>query len=308
MITWLNLFEKYRVDRRVLDLYRDELASLDPASRRRTALEEAIRIAERNVHAAERLLAHYGDGVLSPREALRYADERLFLAYRYLYGLTMEATAIEMNISRDTVYRIRRRIVERGTVPTEVLRRFGIADLSMTEGCAASPAVVVTKAGAEADAEGSVNGVTSTVAEADAEDGVKAIAEAKRASLPRDATSECTAGGFSFPNEASACTAGGFSSRDATSEGAAGGFSSRNEASEGTAGGFSSCADTPSESADDVVDVLAACFAGAPGGIPGGLLARLPGGVPDSTAGGSVGVLPKHSAGGTIGFAKHRRG
>ncbi|MGM9648215.1 MAG: hypothetical protein ACI3YH_08805 [Eubacteriales bacterium] len=280
MITWLNLFEKYRVDRRVLDLYRDELASLDPASRRRTSLEEAIRIAERNVHAAERLLAHYGDGVLSPREALRYADERLFLAYRYLYGLTMEATAIEMNISRDTVYRIRRRIVERGTVPTEVLRRFGIADLSMTEGCAVAPAVVVTKAGAEADAEGSVNGVTSNVAEVDAEDGVKAIAEAERASLPRDATSECTAGGFSSPNEAS----------------------------EGTAGGFSSCADTPSESADDVVDVLAACFAGAPGGIPGGLLARLPGGVPDSTAGGSVGGLPKHSAGGTIGFAKHRRG
>ena len=133
MITWLNLFEKYRIDRRVLELYRDEMASLSENSVRRPSLEEAIRRIERNIHAAERLLAHYGEGVLSPREALQYADERLYLAYRYIYGLTMEATALEMNISRDTVYRIRRRIVSREPVPDEVLRRFGIVDLSAGE-------------------------------------------------------------------------------------------------------------------------------------------------------------------------------
>lgn len=130
MITWLNLFEKYRVDLRVLEFYRTELDSLSEQSHRRAAIEEAIDRIEQQLHAAERLLAHYGDGILSPREALHFADERLFLAYRYLYGLTMEATAIEMGISRDTVYRIRRRIVQRGAVPDEVLCRFGVLDLS----------------------------------------------------------------------------------------------------------------------------------------------------------------------------------
>ncbi|MBQ8287271.1 MAG: sigma-70 family RNA polymerase sigma factor [Clostridia bacterium] len=197
MITWLNLFEKYRVDRRVLDLYRDELASLAENSRRRAALEESIRIAERNTHAAERLLAHYGDGVLSPREALHYADERLFLAYRYLYGLTMEATAIEMNVSRDTVYRIRRRIVARGAVPAEDLHRFGIVDLSF-----------------QGDSRiKDTDSACDTVGH-----GEDALHRSAHTSLPR-------------------------------------------------------CAPTASES-DDVADVLAACFAGAPGGIPGALLAR----------------------------------
>lgn len=137
MITWLNVFEKYRVDLRVLEIYRDELATLAEHSHRRTVLEEAIRQVEQHLHAAERLLAHYGDGILSPRLALQYADERLFLAYRYLYGLTMEATALEMGISRDTVYRIRRRVVARGAVPETVLQRFGILDLSAAIGRAA---------------------------------------------------------------------------------------------------------------------------------------------------------------------------
>ena len=134
MITWLNLFEKYRVDLRVLEFYRTELDSLSEHSHRRATMEEAIDRIEQQLHAAERLLAHYGDGILSPREALHFADERLFLAYRYLYGLTMEATALEMGISRDTVYRIRRRIVRRGAVPDEVLRRFGVQDLSAAIG------------------------------------------------------------------------------------------------------------------------------------------------------------------------------
>ncbi len=124
MITWLNLFEKYRIDRRLLDIYRDELASLAENSRRRPALELAIARTERFLHAAERLLAHYGDNATTSREALRYADERLFLAFRYLHGLTMEAAAVEMGISRDTVYRIRRRIQERGSVPSAFIAEY----------------------------------------------------------------------------------------------------------------------------------------------------------------------------------------
>lgn len=124
MITWLNLFEKYRIDRRLLDIYRDELASLAENSRRRSALELAVARTERFLHATERLLAHYGDDASTSREALRYADERLFLAFRYLHGLTMEATAVEMGISRDTVYRIRRRIQERGSVPSAFITEY----------------------------------------------------------------------------------------------------------------------------------------------------------------------------------------
>jgi DNA-directed RNA polymerase specialized sigma subunit len=48
-----------------------------------------------------------------PREACRLSDERLFLTYRYLHDMTMEQTAEAMHVSRDTVYRIRRRIVAR---------------------------------------------------------------------------------------------------------------------------------------------------------------------------------------------------
>lgn len=188
MITWLNLFEKYRIDRRVLELYRDELASLAEDSRRRPPLEEAIGRVEKNIHAAERLLAHYGEGVLSPREALRYADERLFLAYRYVYGLTMEATALEMGISRDTVYRIRRRIIAKGPVPDQVLRRFGIVDLSSAD----------------------------TPISSEDPDTDSASADDSRTSLPRS-----------------------------------------------TVMGTGS---------DDVADVLTACFAGAPCGVPGALL------------------------------------
>lgn len=196
MITWLNLFEKYRIDRRVLELYRDELASLSQDSRRRAPLKEAIVRVEKNVHAAERILAHYGDGILSPREALRFADERLFLAYRYVYGLTMEATALEMGISRDTVYRIRRRIVARGAVPPEVLSRFGIVDLSAAGSCV-PPCEPIEEP-------------TDRIAP-----------PADRVLLPRPAV-----------------------------------------LSHGT---------------DDVADVLAACFAGAPRGVPGALLNRTPG-------------------------------
>ncbi len=124
MTDWIHLFEKYRIDRRLSEIYRSQLEVTDPNSPRYAQLNHSYCRTIHDVHAAERVLSCYGDGVDSPREALRHADERLFLAHRYILGMTMEATAEAMGVSRDTVYRIRRRIVARGAVPPEILSTF----------------------------------------------------------------------------------------------------------------------------------------------------------------------------------------
>lgn len=130
MANWINLFEKYRIDRRLLELHREELAPLSPNAPRRPSLEASVHRLEHDVHAAERVLARYGEGADSARDALRRADERLFLAYHYIRGLTMEDTALKMCLSRDSVYRIRRRIIARGEIPAEYLTEaeFSAAD------------------------------------------------------------------------------------------------------------------------------------------------------------------------------------
>lgn len=117
MANWIALFEKYRIDKRFLKLRLTELAALSEKSPHRPALEDSIQQIQQDLHGAERVLARYGDGATSPRDALRRADERLFLAFHYIRGLTMEDTAMEMCISRDSVYRIRRRVIARGEIP-----------------------------------------------------------------------------------------------------------------------------------------------------------------------------------------------
>ena len=129
MANWINLFEKYRIDRRLLKLRRNELAALSAFSPKRASLESTITQMEKDLHAAERVLARYGDAANSAKDALRRADERLFLAFHYIQGLTMEGTASQMCISRDTVYRIRRRVVSRGEIPAEYLEEAGITYL-----------------------------------------------------------------------------------------------------------------------------------------------------------------------------------
>lgn len=133
MANWISLLEKYRVDRRLLDLRLHELAALSPHSPKRPALLSSVQCVEQDLHAAERALARYGDASTTPRDALHRADERLFLAYRYLCGLTMEKTALAMCISRDSVYRIRRRVVARGEIPAEYLEEE--ATLPSTAAC-----------------------------------------------------------------------------------------------------------------------------------------------------------------------------
>ena len=53
----------------------------------------------------------------SAREALRLDDERVFIECHFITGLSMEATAEAMNVSRDTVYRIARRLRKRDAKP-----------------------------------------------------------------------------------------------------------------------------------------------------------------------------------------------
>ena len=116
---WISLFEKYRIDRQLHSLYCHEYLTLSQSSPRKAALEADIDRLEQSIYFAELLLAHYDSIVTSPKDALRRAEERHFLACHYINGLSMEASASAMNISRDTVYRIRRRIVARGEITPE---------------------------------------------------------------------------------------------------------------------------------------------------------------------------------------------
>lgn len=75
-----------------------------------TPVLDAITELEISLGDTEKELDSYVADAPTPREAAKRADEKLFLTYRYIHDMTMEETAEEMCVSRDTVYRIRRRI------------------------------------------------------------------------------------------------------------------------------------------------------------------------------------------------------
>ena len=58
-------------------------------------------------------LKHYIPYDLPPRLHYKALEEREFLFYRCIKGFTLCATAELMGVSRDTVYRIRRRLTRR---------------------------------------------------------------------------------------------------------------------------------------------------------------------------------------------------
>lgn len=117
MKDWISLFETYKIDGRLLASYQRELSTLSNDSPRRQPLISVIEKIEKKQRALEALLDVYDDRSTSAREAVRRSEERLFLTYHYVRGMTMEETADEMKVSRDTVYRIRRRIVSRADAP-----------------------------------------------------------------------------------------------------------------------------------------------------------------------------------------------
>ena len=111
MHDWLSYLETYRSNR---NLYESVISGRQDA--KSECSPEKARLAEKlraSVLEAEQRLENYISSDLSPREAAMQADEKLFLSYRYIYGMTMMETAYAMSVSRDTVYRIRRRILSR---------------------------------------------------------------------------------------------------------------------------------------------------------------------------------------------------
>ena len=112
MHDWLSYLETYRSNK---NLYESVIAGRSAlpcceCSPEKAKLAEKLRT---SVIEAEERLENYIGSDLSPREAAMQADEKLFLSYRYIYGMTMMETAHAMSVSRDTVYRIRRRILAR---------------------------------------------------------------------------------------------------------------------------------------------------------------------------------------------------
>jgi DNA-directed RNA polymerase specialized sigma subunit len=116
MSNWLLTFENYRSDQTLLATlntqlrvllddygYSRENAQVVPVIRTITELEDSLAEAERSLN-------EYVKSASTPREAAKRLDEKLFLTYRYMHGMTMEETAEEMSVSRDTVYRIKRRL------------------------------------------------------------------------------------------------------------------------------------------------------------------------------------------------------
>ncbi len=111
MNDWLSYLEKYRSDKLLYERLSEGCkAAREPPSLEKTRLMNKL---ESSVLEAEERLEQYIEKDLSPQEAARQASEKLFLSYRYLYGMTMVETATAMSVSRDTVYRIRRRILSK---------------------------------------------------------------------------------------------------------------------------------------------------------------------------------------------------
>jgi|GEM_PF-1310070 len=135
MKDWISYLEKYRCNKALLELRLAELKNYgeqadDADSARKAAgvlcdgvpeareemrkrLEEVTKSLEKEVKEAEDKFERYIPDDADPRETMKFADEKLFLSYRYICGMTMLETAFAMCVSKDTVYRIRRRVLTR---------------------------------------------------------------------------------------------------------------------------------------------------------------------------------------------------
>lgn len=112
MFNPFEYFEYYRVYERIAQILRAELEEDIDAQRRCQVLTE-IGILEESMRSIAHTIEHYTPVYPPPKySALKQSDDRAFLHCRYILGLTMEQTAEKMHVSRDTAYRIRRRIAQ----------------------------------------------------------------------------------------------------------------------------------------------------------------------------------------------------
>ena len=111
----ITYFESYKVLRKKLELKKTEIGLLgkNDADKVQDVQVEIDRYVDK-MKEIEQAIENYVPQGVDNRTYMRLSDEQLYLQYRYLLGMTMEQTAEAMYVSRDTVYRIRRRIVGSG--------------------------------------------------------------------------------------------------------------------------------------------------------------------------------------------------
>ena len=99
------------------EIYNRRLNRTPHDNARRAALLAEITELESRLGEIRDALDTYQSDNLSPngshREAKRLLDERMFIECHFINGLTMEQSAEAMEISRDTVFRISRRVKAR---------------------------------------------------------------------------------------------------------------------------------------------------------------------------------------------------
>ena len=107
----LEYYEKYRELAKRIALIQGQLHFFSGDEERADLCAEldACVSAQKEI---EENLERYIPYALPCRSYFKALEEREFLFYRCIKGLTMEETAELMCVSRDTVYRIRRRIAE----------------------------------------------------------------------------------------------------------------------------------------------------------------------------------------------------
>lgn len=109
----LSYFEKYKSLKRLYEIKTQKIKNLDPEWEETKRLKEEIAYHKREMEQIKSSIDSYVPSDVSPRVAVQMNDERIFLECRYIQGMTMEKTADAMCVSRDTAYRIRRRIISR---------------------------------------------------------------------------------------------------------------------------------------------------------------------------------------------------
>ncbi len=113
MFNPFEYFEYYKVYERIAHILRTELEEEELDDARRRQVQTEIGILEESMRTIANTIEHYTPIYPPPKySALKQSDDRAFLHCRYILGLTMEQTAEQMHISRDTAYRIRRRIAQ----------------------------------------------------------------------------------------------------------------------------------------------------------------------------------------------------
>ncbi len=118
-MNWISYFEKYNSDRKLLDAIDLEIHRIEHSTVGTEKLPKLRSTAETlraSILKVDDMLEHYVAAASTPKEASKRAQEQLYLCLRYQQEMTMEQTAEAMDVSRDTAYRIRRRILSRGDI------------------------------------------------------------------------------------------------------------------------------------------------------------------------------------------------